>query len=501
MVIAFFLLVFVLYLFNGIIFLDPDFGWHLRMGQLIISSGVPKTDPFSYTMPSFPFIDHEWLTNLLIAKFYHFVDKSGLAFIYSLLALLAVFLATINPLSRKVAKMFNPSRFMYVPFILGTGTLFAFSGVRPQIESWLFFSIFLIIVLNYFIWKRLFWVLPFFVILWSNLHGSFAVSIVTLLLIAFLRSIRQKKVWLDGFLVAFICLLATFINPYGTRLWHEVLQQVTNTSVRWTILEWRPAIFVPNIAMWGLISVSTLLLLRYRRKFRLEELGLNFWFLLQGLASVRHIPLWVMVNLPMFVLSIKFFGQEAARFKYGRSRFARVYRFAIWGSILIFIIQTMLHILSTTIIFSRENFYPKSAILFLKNNPPVGQIFSEYGWGGYLIWKLPEKKVFIDGRMATWKWDADLPGQSNYAMKDYLGILMGEISYQEIFEKYGIDTVLWPLREERYVFGILQNMLEKLLINLGMEIPTLDLLERIKEDGWVVSYQDSTSIIYREGVD
>ena len=48
--------------------LDPDLGWHLRTGQLILErGGAPMQDWYSYTMPLFPWTDHEWLFQVLIA--------------------------------------------------------------------------------------------------------------------------------------------------------------------------------------------------------------------------------------------------------------------------------------------------------------------------------------------------------------------------------------------------------------------------------------------------
>jgi DNA-directed RNA polymerase subunit RPC12/RpoP len=47
-------------------------------------------------------------------------------------------------------------------------------------------------------------------------------------------------------------------------------------------------------------------------------------------------------------------------------------------------------------------YYPKKAVVYLKNNLPQGNIFAPFGWGGYLVWHLPEKKVFISGQMPHW---------------------------------------------------------------------------------------------------
>src|SRR6266480_3296272 len=90
--IRFIIIVFVttLFFFRGLFLLDPDFGWHVRMGQVILQSGIPRTDPFSYTMPSYPFVDHEWLTNIVIAFLYSHVGMYGLAIIFSLLTVFAL---------------------------------------------------------------------------------------------------------------------------------------------------------------------------------------------------------------------------------------------------------------------------------------------------------------------------------------------------------------------------------------------------------------------------
>src|SRR3989344_2129018 len=48
--------------------LDPDFGWHVRTGQLILERGIPHQDWYTFTMPSFAWIDHEWLFNVFMYR-------------------------------------------------------------------------------------------------------------------------------------------------------------------------------------------------------------------------------------------------------------------------------------------------------------------------------------------------------------------------------------------------------------------------------------------------
>src|SRR4051812_10798096 len=46
--------------------LDPDFGWHLQSGRYILAHGIPAHDIFTYTASNFAWINHEWLSDLLI---------------------------------------------------------------------------------------------------------------------------------------------------------------------------------------------------------------------------------------------------------------------------------------------------------------------------------------------------------------------------------------------------------------------------------------------------
>ena len=50
----------------------------------------------------------------------------------------------------------------------------------------------------------------------------------------------------------------------------------------------------------------------------------------------------------------------------------------------------------------KENF-PDKTFTYLKEHKIEGNILNRYGWGGYLIYKMPEKKVFIDGRKIVFK--------------------------------------------------------------------------------------------------
>lgn len=474
---------FLIYFVKGIIFLDPDFGWHVKIGELITSSGFLFRDPFSYTMPSFPYIDIQWFSNVIFHSIYSLAGMYGLSLIYSLLMFLAL-VVIIKSLGKKII-------YWEVPVILTIGILFSFFGVRPQVASWFLWALFLGITLNEYWWKKWRFFLPPLTLLWVNLHGSFALSITTLLLIGAVR-LYQKKLRKDFILLILLSTLASFVNPYGPRIWHEVWLQMSDSSLRWSILEWQPVFLTLDLVFFIYATLSVMLVLHNRKKFRPEELVLYFFFLVQAVSSIRHIPLWTILSLPMTIASFGYTLDTVNKIPQAISRFNKIYQYTLYAAVVILFLQSIL-VLKSAMAFGEETFYPKIAVIYLRENLPQGNLFSEYGWGGYLIWKLPERPVFIDGRMPSWRYKLNPPDETGYAMKDYTGLLNGEIAYRDVFEKYSITAVLWPKNRQ---MGYFEAFAAKISERFFGKKEQFDLLKALKKDGWQMVYEDKISIVF-----
>lgn len=492
---------FAMFFVNGLVLLDPDFGWHIELGRRILSDGIPNSDPFSYTMESFPFIDHEWLTNVGIYKIYLLIGRVGLAFIFTVLVFFVVLIVsktTILLLDRK--KVLFP-KIIFIPLILFLAGVFPFFGVRPQVESWVFLSIFNLVLFNDKLWQRFSWWLPLLVIVWTNLHGSFAISVVALTIFLVVRILREKIIRTQPILVLVACVIATFLNPYGIKIWLEVWQQISDFNLRWQVQEWKPAIFTFNLGFWGSVMLSLYLITKFRLKFNLEFLAINLFFLFQAISSTRHVPLWLIVNLPMLVVSLSYLKDDFSKIKHGKERSLEIYKLGLFGSIFIFVFQSGLCILTTTIALSEDNYYPSKAVNYLKYQPATGEIFSQYGWGGYLIWKIPGRKVFIDGRMPSWRWKDAPVGESDNAMKDYVGIVQGDVDYVEVFEEHNVDTVLWSNEGQKDPISFFEdkyfNQLDPLYRFMGKKHSKYNFTEKLKENGWKIVYSDSIAVVYQ----
>jgi hypothetical protein len=153
---------FGLYWQRNVRVLESDLGWHIRMGQIILKSGIPATDPLSYTMPHFPFVDHEWLTNVFLACMYPHIGILGLGAMFALLAIATLLLQFHG----------KNKTFFLIPYMLTASILYTFMGIRTQIVTWFFFSLLLRIVLTDTMWNKFRMYIPIIILLWTNLHGE-----------------------------------------------------------------------------------------------------------------------------------------------------------------------------------------------------------------------------------------------------------------------------------------------------------------------------------------
>lgn len=487
-----FLLMFLFFWIRGAIFLDPDFGWHLKSGELMLKEGIPAADPFSYTMPSFPFINHEWLTDIGIALLYPRIGMVGLA----LLASLGI-VGTLYILIRNELRPWT-----FIPLLLTSSSLIMLSGVRPQIISWVFISLLALIIFDKNRLAKWRWFLPFLFLIWANLHGGFVAGIAILVVAVLTRSIEQRKIHRADIALLAFSVIATFINPYGVHLWERIIlemwRQATDPQLRYVIMEWRSSLFHLDPALWILITISTFLTYRYRKKFSRSELTVFILLLLFSLSSIRHVPLWVVIQLPFLNRALGNLNKEALRYKEGKKRFSIANRIVLLAVFFLFIFEGM-WALKQAWDLSEFTFYPKSAVAYLKIHPSSGQLFSYYGWGGYLIWKYPSKKLFIDGRMPSWKTDYAPPNESKNAFLEYKELFAGKIPFDQAIEKYHIDTVLFSITELYQPPACLTNIQTTLNCMMGAkkEKEESPFIQRMKNNRMKKVYQDSTAVIYQ----
>ncbi len=487
-----------LFLLAGLKSLDPDFGWHLTMGRYILAHGIPRTDPFSYTMPSFPFVDHEWLTNVMWGLWYPFWGMTGMAILYATMTVAALMVA----IPKKLWK------WSVIPLLLGAGALVTRGGVRPQIGDWLFLAVLLRLV-ETGIWKRWKWATVGLFWLWANLHGGFALGPAVLGVYLAAKCIWERRVNSSDVLVWILATGATVINPYGIRLWGEVVLQMTDTNLKQYIQEWLPFYTYLELGFWLLAAILVALQTKIKKIPDIPRQVILGCLLLAALTSLRHVPLFIIATIPVV-------GELWYEFhRLVRKAPEAEKRWKLFNKILVTVcvLELVAEIGGQTwrLATNRGGIaYPTAAISFLKTQNYQGNLFSNYAWGGYLIWNYPDKKVFIDGRMPSWRWpnialwgDAwgkSAPqGESAWAFKDYMKVAL-DGQWQEIFRKYHITSVLWNkvnlVGDQRGLINLKNVGWLGFLRNKSGGQKPKNFLDELVKNGWKKVYTDKVAEIY-----
>lgn len=402
-----FSLVFVLFLLLALQQLDPDFGWHLASGEYFVRHGIPATDIFTYTAADFPWVNHEWLSDIIVSWIYSLGGYGLLAALFAGMWTLALFIT---------------GRRVYGPIVLlGVIAVMPFMGVRAV--TWTVLGVAILYALVTARNQRLWAFIPLLFLAWANLHGGVAIGLV---LVAY-WAIAKRSVALS--LLLALSAAVTLVNPYGVGLYVEIFRTMLDGSLRWVIAEWIPIgdiwQTVCYVAVWG---AGFLLLYgkKWRRYFQVDVL-----VFLAALSSIRHYPLFVVLSLP-------FTGQyvtEVVRKIPAKLHVAQLRILLLVSGVIILISGWGIYDMYS-LSFDKESTYPRAAVAYLQKHPCDGNVFNDYGSGGYLIWKLPDQKVYIDGRMPSWEHNG------RKYMTDYLRIFEDDAFRKEQFETHTINCAL-----------------------------------------------------------
>ena len=80
--------------------------------------------------------------------------------------------------------------------------------------------------------------------------------------------------------------------------------------------------------------------------------------------------------------------------------------------------------------------FPVAALDAVEDNLPPGNMFNEFHWGGYLLYRLwPEKEVFIDAQ-------SDFYGEA--LTREFLHIMNAESGWEKKLDDYDIDWIIIP---------------------------------------------------------
>ncbi|MEW6542304.1 MAG: hypothetical protein AB1411_01690 [Nitrospirota bacterium] len=442
---------------------EPDFGWHLRNGLDLLEQGlrVPATDPYSHTMPDWPWVNHAWGTDALIGWLYGGLGQAGslgvILFFASVTA--AAFLVSAGQ-----ARAGSTSRLLAVSGALWVAL--PFLGTRTQLVTLLGLAV----TLRCFDLYRAgrvssLWGLPPLFLLWANLHGGFtaglfvlglfvvAAVIVQLLLVRWpALASRLDEPALTWPQIAHLALVlvaasaATLVNPYGWRLHGEIFSSLTDKLMIQTLHEWQPvslgnragATYVGYLIALGL-AVAGL----YRRIEPLRWTVLLV-FLALSLRHWRNLLFFLLLSVPLWA---ELLGEAARRVsaRIGEPRAQKRWLLAATVAAALVIASLGPDHLERVLLaglepeaYFKTTDYPIEAVQWIKGHrEQVGtKLYNDYGLGGFLLWWLPEEKIFIDGRMPAWRIG------DRWIFYDYVALTAWDPPELRVLDKYGVDWAI-----------------------------------------------------------
>jgi hypothetical protein len=214
---------------------DPDLWGHIRFGHdTVAARAIQRVDHYSFAS-DVPWINHEWLAEVMTYGAYALAGGSGLALLKVLLVA-ATLLVIVRSWPDEL-----PSRLRL--WLVGAaliGIIPQAEHVRPQLFSLLLFAILLrrLAAPSRHAAKDLAEIALVFA-LWVNLHGGWIVgggALAVWVAFAVFRDHARRTFWLSAGGVA---VLATFANPYGWRMWQFLWSTVSlGRRERW---DWQPS--------------------------------------------------------------------------------------------------------------------------------------------------------------------------------------------------------------------------------------------------------------------
>ncbi|MBI1863487.1 hypothetical protein HYS00_05220, partial [Candidatus Microgenomates bacterium] len=205
---------------------DPDFGWRVQIGKYVLHHGIPAADPYSYTMPSFRFVDHEWLTHVVMYSVYTIGGYKVLAILIA-----GVYTATVALITRQFKGYWLISHILLVAMVL-----LHYFAVKPQVLAWLYTAL-LINALISARWRYIYrYQIPFLFLLWANTHASFVYGLGVYAV--WVATDYKKTKSKSEVLLFLISVSVTFISPYTWRIWEEIVRTGSDARLRLYVQEW-----------------------------------------------------------------------------------------------------------------------------------------------------------------------------------------------------------------------------------------------------------------------
>jgi len=433
--------------------LTPDVWWHLATGRVIAADGVPRVDPFSYTLVDRTWLVHEWFADRVLYAVHAAGGLAGVVWLRGTLIALAAALA--YRLARRGASMG-----VAVPLLALAVYAWQRNWIdRPQL--WTFALLPLVLGLleaDRTGARRAAWALPPLFALWVNVHGGFMIGLVIVALWQASNVVEHGRARLRRSAIVFAaCAAATVANPHGVAGAIYPLRYL-GTGLAETIQEEQPGdLDSPYAAVHLILALALVVALAVRfRRVPWAHRSTGLLLVLVSLpriagvalpfAAERHAPLLLLGGVPILCWQIEAWLPATWRAA-GQRLTAAARTSPAWIAALVlaaFALWQMARALpgaraSAPLVLPGR--FPEAGAQWLAETRLPGNLINPYRWGGYLAFQLaPHYKVWIDSR-------GDLYGAERLREDELLFRMPpgSESAVAQLLARWDANVIVWYL--------------------------------------------------------
>jgi hypothetical protein len=409
------------------IFRDGDVSWHIAAGRWIFDhQAIPRTDPFSFTAFGQPWIDTEWLAEIVYAAFFNLFGYAGLAVVVAAV-LIAINAIVFFYLQSRVSPIVIAVAFPALDLVLGR-----FALARPHVLAWPLLAAWTVILLKSAENGRppkLWWVL--ILAIWTNLHASFPLALPVAGAIGLDALVKTQWRYVRDWIVFGLASIAAMsLNANGIA---GVLQpfNISGLSILPLIGEWHASTPSNSGIFYGLLLCGLGGVLWARVRFPVGRLLLLLVMLTLAFAHVRHQSSFAI--LAACIIPTLWPSQPLE---------TKVPYWALAGALPFLIVRGALPIVPPM-----NSGNPWRMIAAVPEELKSRPVFNEYSFGGPLI--LSGIKVYIDGRAEMYG-DAFVTAYSQMTKNDF-------DAFNRTVSKFNIQWVMLPLAEKYLVREITKS--------------------------------------------
>ena len=418
---------------------DPDTYWQVAMGRWMLDHReLLHQDVFSSTVPGAHFGIGEWLGEIALAASFNIAGWAGIAVLRAgLIAIASYFLV-------RLARRGGTPWWISLPLIVAALLVSKITWTdRPQLFTLALFPAVLVLLFSLSPgFSRRLLLLPAIFLIWSDLHSGYPLGLFVVAIFAAESMLTNGRRGLPLVVTAIACVAVTFLNPAPIDFAGAARESVLHPP-RFLVEFLPPDVVTPAGALFAgfvMLVIGSAML----RGGSLREAMLLAPLLYLALTAQRHMLFFC------FAASA-FLGPRLNPLPRWRS-FELPVPVRLPVAIALFV--AALGSIVSAPVRPDDRAYPAGALEALRADS--GVLLNEYDWGGYLIFNLPERPVFVDGSYVQYL---------NGVLDDYRALVGLRPGWQGLLEKYTVRELLLQ--------------------------PQRPLAVALREDGWQVRAADS----------